>query len=588
MVEERVMRNFSAGEENLIRNFVFTNPYGEDSFIYPQPLVAGEELSPLMSAVSRTHSPMQTRVLQFLDIEKTEQTRSMISQIPTLMEIFRNKDGSLKISRRTGDFNREWVLAHGHDSIKEGTTLFGHSENVSDITGKKISGHPLMRPQAKSTRYISYGRVLDGILEDEDIRSLPSSGKFLEYASYMNRRYLALTEQLGDLVFNHSDTRDIADHLRSEENMESEVEAKIKRKTRLNPDFHPDDNDRAKFREEVLAGLTNEAMRKEVDKFVLDSSRVYLLAGTRTSYVYSVDARTLEEVITDLISSPRTEDQRRGNSIWNEAKKIAPVLLGEKSHVSVDEWKVKNEGELRSYFEERFGQAQPEHGGAKSATLLTPRDIEMHTDRFNAALAVFPYTHSSLRSIMSSLSETDVREVLEKTHRHRGTYDVISPSISHGGLMFELLMPYHGYRDLFRHRRGARSTQLLTTQHEFEVPEIVSFFGIEEDYARDIEMAKSMYEEARRISPHVAEKLVPFGANCRALHSWQANQLGYIANLRTDISKGNLAYVKTAREMVEQFKREMPETAKYLKHDEREYPPHLWKRGYEWFDKNRK
>lgn len=115
-----VMKNFSAEEEELIGQYLFTNPYGDTGFMYPQELVAGEELSPLMSAYSRTHVPFTRRVLQFLDTEKKEETRALLPHIRPIMNIFREADGTLKISRRTGHFNREWVLAHGHSSIKEG------------------------------------------------------------------------------------------------------------------------------------------------------------------------------------------------------------------------------------------------------------------------------------------------------------------------------------------------------------------------------------------------------------------------------------------------------------------------------------
>jgi len=40
------MKNFSQENEETIRSFLFTNPHGEVSFLYPQELIAGGELSP--------------------------------------------------------------------------------------------------------------------------------------------------------------------------------------------------------------------------------------------------------------------------------------------------------------------------------------------------------------------------------------------------------------------------------------------------------------------------------------------------------------------------------------------------------------
>ncbi|MBX4212441.1 FAD-dependent thymidylate synthase [Candidatus Pacearchaeota archaeon] len=521
--KRRLMTNFSEDEEELIRSFIFTNPYGDDSFVYPQPLIAGEELSPLMSAYSRTHVPMQDRVLQFLDSSKVEQTKAMLPLIRPLMETFRMKDGTLRISPRTADFNKEWVLAHGHASIKEETALFGHTENISDITGKKITGHPLIRPQVKSTRYLSYKSVLDLALKDEDIKELPDSGKFLEHLDYMNRRYLSLTDQIAEKVHSHPYTSSILEFLKSPENIEKAIESDVRRERRKNERFQPDDAWINKARERVYKSLEGEEPLKDIKKFVLDSSRVYLTAATRTSMGYSVDARTLEEIITDLLSSPRLEDQKRGQSIWNEAKKLAPVLLGEKSHVKVDQWKVNNEKELRGYIQERFGSIEAKNHGSPMVNMITPLNMAMYTDRFNAALLVFPYTDASLSDIMHTLTEADVKDVIEKAHKNRGEHDVLHPAISHGGLMFELTMAYHGYRDTFRHRRGSRSTQLLTTRLGFETPEILKSFDITEQYAQDMNKSAELYEEARQTSPHTAEKIVPFGSIVRALHSWQNN-----------------------------------------------------------------
>ncbi|MCL5730372.1 MAG: hypothetical protein M1165_02285 [Candidatus Pacearchaeota archaeon] len=588
MHERRVMKNFSYEEEEKLRAFLFTNPHGDDSFVYPQPLVAGEELSPLMSAYSRTHIPMQERVLQFLDQEKTEQTRAFLPLVEPIVEIFRLPDGALKISRRTMDFNTEYVILHGHDSIEEETTAFGYSENIADITGKKLTGHPLIKPQVKSTRYLSYGKVLDMSLADEDVASLPNADRFVEYQRDANARYLDVTQKIGDVVFNHPYTTQIQEFLRRPENVEEELFRRVEAKQKKEDFFIPDDEYLDSKRVKIIKSLEDEVVRKDIGKFILDYSRVYLTAATKTSMGYSVDARVLGEIITGLISSPRIEDQKRGYSIWNEAKKIVPVLLGKNSHVHVDMWQVKNETELRNYVEERFGNIEPVIHGNKGVKMLTPRDIEMYTDRFNAALVVFPYVDTSLIDIMPQLSDRNVKEILAKAHQYRGEHDVLHPAISHGGLMFELVMGYHGYRDLFRHRRGSRSTQLLTTRLGFEIPEIFSVLGFDREYADWARRSAEVYEEARKTSRHVAEKLVPFGAYARALHSWQSNQVGYMGPLRGNIEKGNLSYVNVVREMHRQHGQEMPETTQYMRIDSREYPAELWKKGYGWWDATQK
>ncbi len=576
-----VMKHFSESEEELIAHYLFTNPSGDTGFMYPQELVAGEELSPLMSAYSRTHVPFTRRVLQFLDTEKAGETRAMLPHMRAIMDIFRESDGTLRISRKTGSFNREWVLAHGHASIKEMTPLFGWVENVSDITGKRITGHPLCKPQVKSTRYLSYRSALDLALADEDLAALPHGEDAVAYIRYMNDRYLAVTEQLGDAVFGTSETKAVVAYLQSEAQVALAVQKALERKMRIDPEFVADDAFLREQREAHLKGLQDPEVRKDIGKFVLDSSRSYLTAANRTSLGFAADARVLEEIITDMISSPRLEDQKRGYALWNEAKKIAPVLLGEKSHIAVDPWRQHTEELLRDVVKERWSLGNR----YKLAHLIDPKSFDVDSDRFQATLALFPYSDKSLGAIYAALiDEPNVREVLQKAHEGRGAHDVVHPAISHGGLMFELAMPYHAYRDMFRHRRGSRSVQLLSTRLGFETPDILTYFGMEADFERDMSIAQEMYERTREVSVHAAEKVVPFAANCRALHSWSPAQVGYIGRLRGNHVTGNRSYVEMTRKMLAEVSAVMPQTAGYFRVDGEEYPAQLWKRGYSWYD----
>lgn len=580
----KVMNNFSEEEEALIRSFIFTNPGGNISFVYPQPLIAGEELSPLMSAYSRTHIPMQERVLQFLDKEKTEQTKAMLPHVAPLMDIFRNADGSLNVSRRTTDFNEEYVLLHGHSSIKEETSVFGHVEQISDIAVKKITGHPLCKPQVKSTRYLSYKSALDLALDDEDIASLPNPENFIEYIRFMNQRYLEMSDKLTDFVEQHEDTKAIVEFLKTPEQIEKSTWKRFSRHKRKNADYTPVPDEWNLEMDKVLKSLEPETLKKDIAKSVLDYSRVYLTAANRTSMGFSADARTLEEVISGMISSQRREDKAVGMKLWEEAKKIAPTLLGERSHIRVNAWLVHNEDVLRQYVEQEMRDVPIRNRGGTYVNVITPQKVAMYTDRYNAALVAFGYSDAALEDIYEALTEQHVTEILTRAHEARGEHDVLHPSIAHGGLVVEMIAAYHGYRDLFRHRRGSRTTQLLTTRLGFEVPEIIKAAGLEEEYMRDMRYASELYEEARAISVHVAEKLVPFGANCRALHSWQPDQIGYVGRLRSNITTGNTSYVYLTRELVAATQKAMPQTGAYFKVDTKDYPGHLWKAGYEWYD----
>jgi thymidylate synthase ThyX len=543
------MENFSKEEEDMLRAYLFTNPYGRTTCLYNQSLISGEELAPLIAAVSRTHIPMQDRVLEFLDKEKTEITRKMLPRIRKEMNVLRKEDGSLNVSKKAENFTNKWILKHGHNSIKEINNFIGYCENISDIAASMILGHPRNRPQAKSTRYVSYGKVLDMVLEDEDIKLLKENQVFIDHLAYLNSQYLRFKEELVDRIWNSEQGKAIREYQQKKDKPASD-----------------------------------EKLRKNLEKFVLDYARMYLPACTRTSLGFSADARTLEEIITSMISSPREEDRTRGYELWEEAKKISPTLLGEKSHIKEDEWTKYKNTDFRREMRKRFSNIPLGKHDNPEVDIITPNDINTISDKFNAACAVYSYLDSPLAEIFNNLDEEDTKLILEKVHDNRDQYDNLDENIAHGGIMIEFVMGHHAYRDLFRHRRGSRSTQLLSTKLGFELPLLFKTFGLADEYIKDMDKAKEIYDKAAKQNPYIAEKVVPFGALRKALHSWHPNQIAYVGKLRSDLSKGNYAYVKIAKEMMDKITSLFPETMKYAKWSKEEYPEDLWKEGYEWYN----
>jgi thymidylate synthase ThyX len=548
---KHVMTSFSPAEEALIKRFVFTNPDGAISLIYPQTLIAGEELPPLMSAYSRTHVPLQERVLSFLNEEKPDVVRAHLPVIQGLMDVTRTTDGRLIVSDRASRFSEKWVLAHGHNSIKEMMDIFGYVEGISDVSVKTITGQATARPQVKSTRYISFDSVLGAIREDPDLASLEQADEVFAFIDRMNTRYRETTEELTEAILAHPDTRASIDHLRSN--------------TRTG-----------------RAPPNDESLRADAQKFAQEASRVYLTGATPTSVGFSADARTLERILTNLLSSQRIEERQVGEQLWAEARKIAPILLGERGHVAVNDWKVHRETAYRDEIAHMFAQIEPTQSGL--VRLITADDVDPVSDRFAAALIAFPHTRLPLTDIYKNLSDDQVTLIIKGAHEAREPFDPLDPSLGHSIPLVEFTTGYHGYRDLFRHRKGERSVQPLSTREGFEVPEILSVFGMDSRYREEMRTAENVYEQIAAQNPAAAEKVVPFGARIRAIHSWSPAQIGYVARLRTNIAKGNRSYVDTARALVEELRDKMPLTVEQFTMDTREYPAHLWPKGFGWFD----
>jgi hypothetical protein len=447
-----------------------------------------------------------------------------------------------------------------------------------------------MHPQGKSSRYINFKKSNALALEDKDLRSLPSSlaDEVLGHVSHMNDRYDWATERMANAVFDDLRTKKIIKYRSEPIRIAQELENWVQNETRI--DGAPPSSDRiARESQNILDKLTDEGVKKDVTSFVFDYSRYWLLAVTRVSNMFVGDARTIEEMITDMISSPRQGDRDYGHALWNEAKKITPVLLGTRSHIAVDTWEQYCESELRNWIQERLGDVQIKNNSReKYVARISPKEVpDMYSDKFNATCIAFSYLDASFTDIYQHITDTLAKEIIDRGHDKRTKWDGLHPALGQGGLMWEFTMGYHAYRDLYRHRRGARTTQLLTTRLGFEIPDLAELAGIGQEYADDMHKSALIYEKVREVDPHVAELVVPFGANCRALHSWSSQQSEYVLQLRGDQEKGHAVYVDAAREMGEFMCELQPQTYAHMRNHTKIYPKDLWKKGYRWYDATR-
>jgi len=325
---------------------------------------------------------------------------------------------------------------------------------------------------------------------------------------------------------------------------------------------------------------SEEALYNSTKKFVLDYARMFLLSSVKTSLGFTANARTLQEIISAYLYSPLVEEQDIGGQLLAEAKKLAPVLFSDEALVLSEDVGKERMEMLKwtsKHFEKFFDTSD-----VRSVRIITPSHIKMDSDRFNAATAIYPYVLCPFEELYKGLTLEEIKEILKKIHSFSSGN--LHHNLSYSGLIVEICLPWHAYRDIFRHRRGFHSRQMLTTRLGYEIPEIYVSARLVESYKKDMEYAKEIYEKAALQSPVVAEKLVPFSFYVRALHSWDPVQISYVAQLRSNISAGHRSYVMFARELARVFSEIFPETAKYMRYDKRLYPPELLKNAYRWWD----
>jgi len=321
---------------------------------------------------------------------------------------------------------------------------------------------------------------------------------------------------------------------------------------------------------------------------MLDYSRYLLTPSMLTSVGASMEVRALEEVVTDFLSSPLKQDQQIGRTIIEEAQKVVPVLMGEKSHAKISEY----QQELRQYFDE----ALPElFEFEKNRTFeVTPRtnfveNVTSFTDIFIASAMAWHYGNASFEQYYKALTKEPkkAQEIIHQTFKTRGTFDPFPKPTLIDTPIFETLIDYGADRDNHRHRRGAWLRQALTTEHGFETPQMIKTAKLEKEYNQILNEMSTTFNNIRQDNKYVAQLIVPFAFKCRRLINWSAGQDGYYIELRSK-SPGHDSYREIAWDVAEKIKTTAPTFGQYLKVDKQTYPQHLIKNARKWYDQEKR
>ncbi|MGV8163142.1 MAG: FAD-dependent thymidylate synthase [Candidatus Nanoarchaeia archaeon] len=552
---------FSKGQEKLILSMFVTNPYADIFFVYDS--LSPEQFATLAASYSRTHEPFQKRLLKGIESEDIP--------LPTLEKIGEGEDHHFDRKRleetlgftssiwgfsseKNKKFINKWAQEYGHNSIKELANLRFVCENIPDLTGKIITGHPLAHPQVKSSRYIDWKSTLQLSEMNEDILKSKNSELILETLRNLGTTYEVITEKLESFVKKHPTNLAFLDYKNSN----------------------------------LSARESLDQIRKNYDsnsrKSVLDYSRYLLTPAMMTSLGCSVDVRALEEIITGLLSSPLAQDNKTGLILLEESKKIAPTLMGEKSHAQKNQYVVETRRIFDSMLPEIFDFENERKYDITNRTSFMPRIFEV-TDAFIAASSAWKYGNASWNQYYKHLvkNQRDVKKIINAVFEKRGPFDALIEALLINTNSFETLMDYGGDRDNHRHRRGAWLRQTLTSEHGFETPELIKLAGVEKQYVDALISADKTFRTILKDDKYAAQLTVPFAYKCRRLISWSPGQEGYYVELRSR-RQGHESYREIAFDIAGEMQRNTPLTASHVKVDRAQYPSFLLKDARTWYD----
>ena len=365
--------------------------------------------------------------------------------------------------------------------------------------------------------------------------------------------------------------------------------------------------------------MKDEAYVRTLKARAFDVARYLLPLATNTSLGQIVNARTLENQVSRLLTSEFDEVRQIGEKLriaasepaWNVQHDEARVLCQEVSSVDAACGERLHNNLLRPVktaptlvkYAAPSGYLSGSRGELSEAVLelmagqpIAPSpvvDLIDDDEPLEVELAtslLYPHCHFSyrqLRSHVAGLSAARIAELIELGTKHRGRHDELLRSFSAGHVFrFDLLMDIGGFRDMHRHRRCVQLLQGFTDVHGYEEPTCpgqpsLAKAGLEAEYNAAMDAAFAAYRQLRDCGePEVAQSaqyVLPLGTRCRSMFKMDFAEALYISELRSGVA-GHFSYRRVAWEMFKAVEKRHPALAKLFRIEDVNQPVDLLKR----------
>ncbi|HET9784241.1 MAG TPA: FAD-dependent thymidylate synthase [Terriglobales bacterium] len=305
-----------------------------------------------------------------------------------------------------------------------------------------------------------------------------------------------------------------------------------------------------------------EAMKPETYQRTLrarafDAGRYLLPLATSTSLGQIVSARTLEQQIVRLLSSPWAECRALGAALKQAAGApgAVPTLV---KYTDPNPYQMASRAELAAAAAEVMAGVAPDATAGVQLAPACALEVEL------AASLLYSHCHHSYRQLLEAaggLSAARREAVLALGRAHRGGHDELLRAYQAGyAFQFDILMDIGGFRDLHRHRRCVQLHQDIAARHGFATPDEVRESGGEAAYRAAMETAGAWATAAG----HAGAYALPLGYRKRSLFKMDLAQVAYIAELRTGVG-GHMSYRRAAWQMYEALRQRHPALAEGLR-----------------------
>jgi thymidylate synthase ThyX len=365
------------------------------------------------------------------------------------------------------------------------------------------------------------------------------------------------------------------------------------------------------------AEMKPDAYERTLKARAFDVARYLLPMATNTSLGQIVNARTLEQQVSRLLTSEHAEIRKLGERLrdaastpsWNVQRAALEQLAREAESYDAGLGararelllrEVKTAPTLVKYTTPcPYERATREELRQAAAALMNAQQIDaapvvdlVEAGNGGEALEVelattllygaCHYSYRQLQQHVEALDSARRNEITALGTRHRGRHDELLRAFSSGyTFRFDILMDIGGFRDMHRHRRCIQVLQDYTTAHGYDIPEGLAEADLSPLYEETMSAAFATVEAIGRAdfaeAKYTAQYALPLGTRCRSLFKMDFAEALYISELRSG-QAGHFSYRRVAWEMYQAIEKRYPALAEHFRVTDISEPVDLLKR----------
>lgn len=497
---------FSEKEQRLLSKYVSNT---NDSIFVIKNLPE-EVIAVLFAYYSRSKEPLRNNLLKLLN----DKELAFVDSYNNTENEYKTdiNDNLIYAEEKAKSFHEKWVIGYGHASVAEHAVVHLAVENISILASKVIEDSRLASYTEKSTRYVEFDE--SSLFQPKAI--MASAHKIL-YTNTVN------------LLFS------------TYKNLMKPLSEKI-------AELYPPKQDQKK--NAYIAACNAKAC---------DILRYLLPAATLTNIGITINARSLAHLLGKMLSHPLLEIRSAGDSIKKESAVIIPTLL---KYATPNEYRASVHDAMDAFSDYHFRESEPINN---NSVVLVHYDKSPLPRLISAIL--YPYTRISLKQMEEEISKWPkerLEHVLSLAMESRGNYDSPIRELENITYTFDILLDYGAYRDIQRHRMCTQSTQILTVEHGYEIPEELELLDMAEQFEFAMDKASLCYKKMVGSLPYEASYIVPLAFRKRVMFTLNLREVISFIELRSSI-QGHISYRRIAQKMFHCIKKVHPVIATYIR-----------------------